>query len=68
VPTDSTTLIELHLKRLGYRTAIREGRLDLIGSPWLTHQFQSWFRTSPFADFSPPNPVAPVGDELLSPR
>jgi DNA-binding HxlR family transcriptional regulator len=63
--TDSTTLIDLHLKRLSYRTAIREGRIDLIGPPWLTHQFQSWFRTSPFANFIPAGPIARVGDELL---
>ena len=62
--TDSTTLIDLHLKRLGYRAAILEGRVDLIGPPRLTHQFQSWFRTSPFADFIPVEPVARVGDEL----
>ena len=66
--TDSTTLIELHLKRLGYRTAIREGRIDLIGPPRLTHQFHSWFRTSPFADFIPAEPVAQVGDEPLGTR
>ena len=60
--TDSATLIDLHLKRLGYRTAIREGRIDLIGPPRLTRQFTSWFRTSPFADFIPAEPLARVGD------
>ncbi|HEX7268511.1 MAG TPA: helix-turn-helix domain-containing protein [Streptosporangiaceae bacterium] len=65
--TDSTTLIDLHLKKLGYRTAIREGRIDLIGPPRLTHQFHSWFRTSPFADFIPADPAAHVGDGLLGP-
>ena len=44
--TDSATLIDLHLKRLGYQTAIREGRIDLIGPPRLTRQFTSWFRTT----------------------
>jgi hypothetical protein len=63
--TDSTTLIDLHLKRLSYRAALREGRVDLIGPPRLTRQFQSWFRTSPFADFIPAEPMARVGDELL---
>jgi hypothetical protein len=62
--TDSRTLIDLHLKRLGYRAAILEGRVDLIGPPRLTNQFQSWFRTSPFADFIPVDPVARAGDEV----
>jgi hypothetical protein len=55
--TDSATLIDLHLKRLGYPAAIREGRIDLIGPPRLTRQFRSWFRTSPFADFIPAGPA-----------
>jgi DNA-binding HxlR family transcriptional regulator len=55
--TDSATLIDLHLKRLGYPAAIREGRIDLIGPPRLTRQFRSWFRTSPFADFIPAEPA-----------
>jgi hypothetical protein len=55
--TDSTTLIDLHLKRLGYPAAIRKGRVDLIGPPRLTRQFRSWFRTSPFADFIPAEPA-----------
>ena len=29
-----------------------------------TDQFQSWFRTCPFADFIPVDPVARAGDEL----
>jgi len=57
--TDSTTLIDLHLKRLSYRAALREGRVNLIGPPRLTHQFQSWFRASPFADFIPAEPAIP---------
>ena len=64
--TDSATLIDLHLKRLGYQTAIREGRIDLIGPPRLTRQFTSWFRTSP-PDFIPAEPLARVGDVLLGP-
>ena len=51
--TDSTTLIDLHLKRLGYVAAIRDGRVDLIGPRRLTRQFRSWFRNSPFAEFIP---------------
>ncbi len=64
--TDSTTLIDLHLKRLGYVAAIREGRVDLIGPPRLTRQFRSWFRTSPFADFIPAEPA--VGAPRLGGR
>jgi DNA-binding HxlR family transcriptional regulator len=60
--TDTRTLVDLHLKRLVYRTAILEGRVDLIGPPRLTNQFQSWFRTSPFADFLPIDPVARAAD------
>lgn len=55
--TDSTTLIDLHLKRLGYPAAIRDGRVDLIGPRRLTRQFRSWFRTSPFAEFIPDTPL-----------
>jgi hypothetical protein len=31
--TDSTTLIDLHLKRLGYSAALREGRVDSSARP-----------------------------------
>jgi len=55
--TDSMTLIDLHLKRLTYPAAIRTNRLQLIGPPHLTHEFQTWFRTSPFAAFVPPAPA-----------
>ena len=58
--TDSTTLIDLHLKRLGYRAAIRQRRVDLIGPSQLTRQFSSWFRTSPFADFIPAEPTSTI--------
>ncbi|HEY0617301.1 MAG TPA: helix-turn-helix domain-containing protein [Kribbella sp.] len=51
--TDTTTLIDLHLKRLGYTAAIRDGRVELVGPPKLTRQFRNWFRTSPFAEFVP---------------
>jgi hypothetical protein len=58
--TDSATLIDLHLKRLSYIAAIRQGHVDLIGPSRLTRQFSSWFRTSPFADFIPAEPAATV--------
>jgi DNA-binding HxlR family transcriptional regulator len=51
--TDSATLVDLHLKRLSYPAAVRDGRVELIGPPRLTRAFRSWFRTSPFADFVP---------------
>lgn len=54
--TDSMTLIDLHLKRLAYRTAIREGLVELVGPRRLTRQFPRWFRTSPFADFTSDDP------------
>ncbi len=47
--TDSATLVDLHLKRLDYSAAIRDGRVVLVGPPRLTRQFRTWFRTSPFA-------------------
>ena len=47
--TDTTTLVDLHLERLDYRAAIREGRVVLSGPPRLTSRFRTWFRTSPFA-------------------
>jgi DNA-binding HxlR family transcriptional regulator len=49
--TDSATLVDLHLKRLDYPTALRTGRVELIGPPTLIRGFRNWFRTSPFADF-----------------
>jgi DNA-binding HxlR family transcriptional regulator len=51
--TDATTLVDLHLTRLSYRTAIGDGRLELIGPPALIRGFPTWFRTSPFAAFMP---------------
>ena len=51
--TDSATLVDLHLKRLDYRAAIRDARVVLAGPPLLTRQFRTWFRTSPFADSTP---------------
>jgi DNA-binding HxlR family transcriptional regulator len=48
--TDSATLVDLHLKRLDYRAAVRDARVVLAGPPRLTRQFRTWFGTSPFAD------------------
>ncbi|GAB2648397.1 winged helix-turn-helix transcriptional regulator [Kribbella swartbergensis] len=57
--TDSATLVDLHLKRLSYATALRETRLELLGPPTLTRQFPNWFGTSPFAAFVPTTASAP---------
>jgi hypothetical protein len=54
--TDATCLVDLHLKRTTYPDAIRTGLLNLNGPPRLTVQFPTWFRTSPFADYSPDHP------------
>lgn len=52
VHTDARCLVDLHLERTSYATAVREGRLALEGPPMLTRQFASWFRASPFAAFA----------------
>ncbi|MFF0338441.1 winged helix-turn-helix transcriptional regulator [Kribbella sp. NPDC004875] len=49
--TDAATLVDLHLKRLGYAAALRANRVELIGPPPLTRKFRFWFRSSPFADY-----------------
>jgi hypothetical protein len=51
--TDSRCLVDLHLRRTTYPNAIRAGRLTLTGPPQLTRKFATWFRTSPFAEFTP---------------
>lgn len=51
--TDSRCLVDLHLKRTTYPNAVRAGRLTLTGPPQLTRKFATWFRTSPFAEFTP---------------
>lgn len=51
--TDSSCLIDIHLKRTTYRAALREERLVLEGSPRLTRAFFSWIRPSPYADVVP---------------
>ena len=53
--TDLTTLIDLHLKRLSYRTAIRQGRIDLIGPPWLTTSSRAGSAPARSPISSPPN-------------
>jgi len=49
--TDPATLVDLHLRKLDYRAAIRTGRVELIGPPRLCRQFRTWFRSSPFAAY-----------------
>jgi DNA-binding HxlR family transcriptional regulator len=47
--TDSATLVDLHLRRAGYRAAIRDGRLAVEGPRRLADQFLTWIRPSPYA-------------------
>ncbi len=51
--TDSACLIDIHLKRISYREALRSGRLSLDGPPQLTRAFITWIRSSPYADVVP---------------
>ncbi len=51
--TDGRTLVDLHLRRTTYQTALAEERLVLEGPPALARGFRGWFRTSPFADYLP---------------
>jgi DNA-binding HxlR family transcriptional regulator len=60
--TDTTTLVDLHLRRTTYAQAVRSGRLALDGPPRLTRAFSIWFRASPFADYLPQGPITPVED------
>jgi DNA-binding HxlR family transcriptional regulator len=60
--TDTTTLVDLHLRRTTYADARRSGRLALDGPPALTRAFSSWFRASPFADYLPPGATTPARD------
>jgi len=58
--TDSACLIDIHLKRISYREALRSGRLSLEGPPQLTGAFMTWVRPSPYADVTPaPRPRRP---------
>jgi DNA-binding HxlR family transcriptional regulator len=51
VHTDTVCLVDLHLRRTSYTSAVREGRLALEGPSVLTRQFRSWFRASPFVPY-----------------
>jgi DNA-binding HxlR family transcriptional regulator len=51
--TDATCLVDLHLKSTTYPQAIRSHRLTLTGPTQLVRKFPGWFRTSPFADYTP---------------
>src|SRR5260370_18423379 len=53
-------LIDIPLKRISYREALRSGRLSLEGPPQLTGAFMTWVRPSPYADVTPaPRPRRP---------
>lgn len=60
--TDTTTLVDLHLRRTSYADARRSLRLALDGPPDLTRAFSTWFRASPFADYMPPGATTPAGN------
>jgi len=49
--TTASCLVDLHLRRTTYASALRDGRLALNGPPGLTRNFTKWFRSSPFAQF-----------------
>ena len=49
VTTDSTTLTEWNLRRIGFQEALRSGRFRVDGPPGLARRFPSWIRPSPFA-------------------
>jgi DNA-binding HxlR family transcriptional regulator len=51
--TDTLTLIDLHLRRIGYSEAIRQHRIELVGPPQLARQFITLLRPSPFAEYVP---------------
>src|SRR5260370_20617496 len=58
--TDSACLIDIHLKRISYREALRSGRLSLEGPPQLTGAFMTSVPPSPYADVTPaPRPPRP---------
>lgn len=52
VHTDSTCLIDLHMKRTTYDEAVRGGRLSVAGPSQLARDFISWIKASPYADIS----------------
>jgi DNA-binding HxlR family transcriptional regulator len=49
VTTDSATLTEWNLRRIGFQEALGSGRCRVDGSPGLAHRFPTWIRPSPFA-------------------
>ena len=49
VTTDSATLTEWNLRRIGFQEALRSGRCRIDGSPGLARRFPTWLRPSPFA-------------------
>jgi DNA-binding HxlR family transcriptional regulator len=49
VTTDSTTLTEWNLRRIGFQEALRSGRCRIDGPPGLARRFPTWIRPSPFA-------------------
>jgi len=51
--TDAACLIDIHLKRITYQQALRNGRLTLEGPPQLTAAFTTWIRSSPYANIVP---------------
>ena len=66
--TDAACLIEIHLKRISYREAVRSGRLSLAGPPQLTGAFMTWIRSSPYADVVPVRyPRPPQGPHQMRP-
>ncbi|MBO0846036.1 MAG: helix-turn-helix transcriptional regulator [Nocardioides sp.] len=63
--TTTRCLVEIHLRRTSFASALRSERLRLAGPPRLTRGFGSWFRASPFAPYDAvrqpplPEPVSP---------
>jgi DNA-binding HxlR family transcriptional regulator len=51
--TDASCLIDIHLRRTTYSSALRNRRLVMDGAPQLIRQFVSWIRPSPYADVAP---------------
>ena len=48
--TDSRTLVDLHLRRITYPQAVRNGRMRFEGPRQLHRAFAGWFKSSPFAE------------------
>jgi hypothetical protein len=56
--TDSSCLVDIHLRRTSYADAVRNRRLVLDGAPELTRAFTTWIRQSPFVQESPNTSLA----------